>query len=189
MLSYSELRAGVTFVLDGEPYRVLEYSFLRMQQRKPVAQTKIKSLKSGKVVNRNFHQNETFEEANIEKEKAKFLYNHRGEYWFQRGNDPKNRIMLQEELLGDPVHFLKPNTELSLDVFRGEIINVEIPIKMDLKVKEAPPGVKGDSAQGGAKEIILETGAKITAPLFVNEGDIVRVNTESGIYIERVEKA
>ncbi len=189
MLSYSELRSGVTFVLDGEPYKVLEYNFLRMQQRKPVAQTKIKNLRTGKILNRTFHQNESFEEADIEKEKARFLYTHRGEYWFQRGSEAKNRIELKEDVLGDAVRFLKPNTEVDLDVFRGDIINVEIPIKIDLKVTEAPPGLKGDSAQGGSKEIVLETGAKITAPLFVNEGDIVRINTESGTYIERVEKA
>jgi len=188
MLSYSELRAGVTFVMDDEPYRVIEYNFLRMQQRKPVAQTKIKNLKSGKVTNRTFHQNESFEEADIEKEKAKFLYTHRGEYWFQRGSDQKNRVQLKEDALGEAARFLKPNTEVALDVFRDEIITVEIPIKMDLKVAEAPPGVKGDSATGGNKEVILETGAKINTPLFVNEGDIIRVNTESGQYIERVEK-
>ncbi|KKU51764.1 MAG: hypothetical protein A3F26_02320 [Candidatus Ryanbacteria bacterium RIFCSPHIGHO2_12_FULL_47_12b] len=188
MLSYSELRAGVTFVMDGDPYQVLEYNFLRMQQRKPVAQTKIKNLRTGKVINRTFHQNESFVEADIEKEKSKFLYAHRGEYWFQRGGDPKNRIILKEDLLGNAIKFLVQNTEVILDTFKDEIINVEIPIKIDLKVTQAPPGVKGDSAQGGSKEIILETGAKITSPLFINEGDIIRVNTQTGEYVERVEK-
>lgn len=188
MLSYSELRQGVTFVMDGDPYRVLEYNFLRMQQRKPVAQTKIKNLRTGKVTSRMFHQNESFEEANIEKEKATFLYTHRDEYWFRRGDDPKNRIQLNPDIIEDIIPYLLPNMEVTLDVFEDDIINVEIPIKLDYKVKEAPPGLRGDSAQGGSKEIILENGLKITAPLFINEGDVIRVNTQTGEYIERVEK-
>lgn len=188
MLSYSELRQGVTFVMDGDPYRVLEYSFLRMQQRKPVAQTKIKNLRSGKVTSRTFHQNESFEEADIEKGKAVFLYTNRGEYWFHKAGNPKDRFVLKEELIEEVAPYLKSNMEVSLDLFDEQIINVEIPIKLDFKVKEAPPGIKGDSATGGNKEIVLENGLKINAPLFINEGDVVRVNTQSGEYIERVEK-
>ncbi|MEK7643188.1 MAG: elongation factor P [Patescibacteria group bacterium] len=188
MLSYSELKIGTTFVIDGEPYKVLEYNFLRMQQRKPVAQTKIKNLKTGKVTSRTFHQNESFAEADIEKEKALFLYAHRNEYWFRRGNDPKNRATLSEEVVGDAGHYLIANTDVSLNVFNDEVINIEIPIKMDFKVKEAPPNVKGDSATGGNKEIILENGLRINAPLFINEGDVIRINTDTGQYVERVEK-
>ena len=175
--------------MDGEPYLVLEYNFLRMQQRKPVAQTKIKNLRTGKITSRMFHQNESFQEADIEKQKAKFLYGHRGEYWFQKLDNTKNRLLLKEDILGSTPRYLVPNTEIIFDVFKDEIINVEIPVKMDFKVKEAPPGIRGDSAQGGSKEVILETGLKITAPLFVNEGDIIRINTETGEYVERVSKA
>lgn len=189
MLSYSELRPGVTFILEGDPYEILEYAFLRMQQRKPVAQTKIKNLRTGKIISRTFHQNESFEEADIEKEKAVYLYGHRGEFWFRKGNDPKNRFLLKENILGDTVRFLKPDTEITADIFKGEIINIEIPVKMDLYVKVAPPGIRGDSAQGGSKEIVLETGYKLNAPLFINEGDIIRVNTQTGEYVERVSKA
>ena len=188
MLSYSELKPGTTFIVDGEPYQVLEYNFLRMQQRKPVAQTKIKNLKTGKIVQRMFHQNESFPEANIEKQKAVFLYTNRGEYWFHKPGNPKERFMLKETIIGEAGHFLVPNTEIMTDVFEGEIINIEIPIKMDFKVQEAPPGIKGDSATGGAKEIIIETGYKLNAPLFINEGDIIRINTQTGAYVERVEK-
>ena len=188
MLSYSELKPGTTFIVDGEPYQVLEYNFLRMQQRKPVAQTKIKNLKTGKIVQRMFHQNESFPEANIEKQKAVFLYTNRGEYWFHKPGNPKERFMLKETIIGEAGHFLVPNTEIMTDVFEGEIINIEIPIKTDFKVKEAPPGIKGDSATGGAKEIIIETGYKLNAPLFINEGDIIRINTQTGAYVERVEK-
>lgn len=174
--------------MDGDPYEVLEYNFLRMQQRKPVAQTKIKNLRSGKVSSRTFHQNESFAEAEIEKQKAIFLYTNRGEFWFRKPDDPKARFMVQEDLLGDAVHYLIPNTEVNINVFAEKFIGVDIPIKMDFRVKSAPPGLRGDSAQGGSKEIILETGFKLNAPLFINEDDVIRVNTQTGEYVERVEK-
>jgi|SRR3989344_4283588 len=189
MLTYSDLKKGVLFVLDGEPYEVLEYEFLRMQQRKPVAKTKIKSLMTGKVHERNFHYSDNFEEAHIEKESVKYLYNHRGEFWFSEADNPSKRFTLKEDAIGEPAKFLKPNTEVTAVKFGDKIINIEIPIKMDLKVKEAPPGIRGDTAQGGTKAATLESGAIINVPLFVNAGDIVRVNTETGAYVERVEKS
>ena len=206
MLTYNDLKKGVMFVLDGEPYEVLEYEFLRMQQRKPVAKTKIKSLVSGKVVERNFHYSDSFEEADILKETVKFLYNHRGEFWFSRpaeagrgsrlaseserapSKGAADRFSLKEDVIGEPARFLRPNTDVTAVRFRDKIINIEMPIKIDLKVKEAPPGIRGDTAQGGTKAATLETGATINVPLFVNTGDIVRVNTETGTYAERVEK-
>jgi len=199
MLTYNDLKKGVMFVLEGEPYEVLEYEFLRMQQRKPVAKTKIKSLITGKVHERNFHYSDNFEEAEIEKEPVKFLYSHRGEFWFSEPADPAKRFTLKEDVIGAPAKFLKPNTEVTAVKFsdpafvkdyggQGKIINIEVPIKMDLKVKEAPPGLRGDTAQGGTKTAVLESGATISVPLFVNSGDVVRVNTETGSYVERVEK-
>lgn len=189
MLTYNDLRKGTIFVLDGEPYEVLEYAFLRMQQRKPVAKTKILNLLNGKIVERNFHQNETFEEAEIDKEPIKYIYNHRDEYWFTVKNDPSKRFSLTETLLGSKARFLKPNSEVVAFKFGDKIMKIDIPIKMDLKVKETQPGIKGDTAQGGSKPAILETGAKVTVPLFVNVGDTVRINTETGDYVERMEKS
>lgn len=210
MLAYNDLRAGVTFVLEGQPYEVLEFNFLRMQQRKPVAQTKIKNLFTGKIVTRNFHMNESFEEAEIEKETVKFLYANRpastrtasprlrggagrqgeadNEYWFSAKDNPAARFKLTAETLGDAAKFLKGNTEVIAFKWNEKLINISPPIKVDLKVTEAPPGLRGDTAQGGTKPATLETGAIISVPLFVNVGDIVRVNTETGTYVERVEK-
>lgn len=188
MLTYNDLKKGVTFELDGQPYEVLEYEFLRMQQRKPVAKTKIKNLITGKIVERNFHMNESFEEAEIEKEEVKHLYTHKGDYWFSAKGNPSARFSLKEDVIGAPAKFLVPNTFVTADRFKGNIINIEIPIKMDLTVTEAPPGFRGDTAQGGSKPATLETGAVVSVPLFVNEGDVIRVNTETGAYVERVEK-
>lgn len=185
MLSYNELKPGVIFILDGQPYAVTEYNFMRMQQRKPVAQTKIKNIITGKVSERTFHQNESFEEAEIDRSPLKYLYAHKNEYWFCEPGNPKNRTMLKEEILGGKAKFLKPNSEATALKFGEQIISIELPVKMSLKVIEAPPGIKGNTAQGGTKPVTLETGAKINVPLFVNEDDIIVVNTETGEYVGR----
>jgi len=189
MLTYNDLKAGTIFTLDGEPYEVLEYEFLRMQQRKPVAKTKILNLLNGKIVERNFHQNENFEEAEIDRVPVKYLYNHKDQFWFSAKDNPANRFMLEEATLGSKSQFMKPNTEVTALKWGEKIISIQIPIKIDLKIKEAPPGIKGDTAQGGSKVAILETGAKVDVPLFVNTGDIIRINSETGKYVERMEKS
>lgn len=189
MLSYNELKVGTLFIKDGDPYEVLEYAFIRMQQRKPVTQLKIKNLISGKVQNYSAHQNESFEEAEIDQVPVTFIYHNKGEYWFHEKGNPKNRFALQDDVVGDAAHYLKQNTEVKAFKFGEKIINIEIPVKVDLKVTEAPPAIKGDTAQGGTKTVTLETGGKANVPLFINEGDIIRINTASGDYVERVEKA
>lgn len=189
MIAYNELKKGTIFVLDEEPYEILEYEFLRMQQRKPVAKTKILNLLNGKIVERNFHQNENFEEAEIDRVPVKYLYNHKNQFWFSAKDNPANRFMLEETALGSKSQFMKPNTEVTALKWGEKIISIQIPIKIDLKVKEAPPGIKGDTAQGGSKVAILETDARVDVPLFVNTGDIIRINSETGKYVERMEKS
>ncbi|PIR89315.1 MAG: elongation factor P [Candidatus Harrisonbacteria bacterium CG10_big_fil_rev_8_21_14_0_10_40_38] len=189
MLSYTDLKKGVLFVMEGQPYQVLEYEFLRMQQRKPVAKTKIRNLITGKIAERSFHMNESFDEADIEKRSVKFLYSNKGEFWFCEIDNPSARFSLGEDIIGTPAKFLKQNTEVTADYFDEKIINIEVPVKLDLEVKETPPGIRGDTASGGSKPATLETGAIVNVPFFVNVGDVVRVNTETGSYVERVEKA
>ncbi len=185
-LAYTDLGKGVLFIMDGSPYEVLESHFLRMQQRKAVVQTRIRNLITGKVLDRNFQPSDSFEEAEIEKRAATFIYANRGEYWFHEKGNPKNRFSLSAELLGERGQFLKPNTEVTTMVFNDKVIKIDLPIKMEFKVVEAPPSIKGNTAQGGTKQVTLEGGAKVNAPLFVNEGDTVRINTETGQYVERV---
>lgn len=131
MLTYNDLRKGTIFLLDGEPYEVLEYEFLRMQQRKPVAKTKIKNLINGKITERNFHQNETFEEAEIIKQPVKHLYNNRGQFWFSRpvetgrGSPPKGaaaRFFLTEEIVGSSGKFLKKSWLIFFGNYRAFIV-------------------------------------------------------------------
>lgn len=189
MLSYNELRPGMIFVRNGQPHKVLEYEFLRMQQRKPVAQLKTKNLITGQVSDYTAHQNESFEEADVDTLPILFLYQHRGEFWFQEPGNPKNRFSLPASNIGNMQKYLKPNTEVKALKFHDKIVSIELPVKIDLKVVEAPPGIRGDTAQGGSKMVKLETGAEISVPLFINEGDTIRLNTETGEYVERVEKA
>lgn len=186
MLSYTELKKGTLFVLDGDPYEVLEMNFLRMQQRKATVNTKIRNLITGKILDRNWQASDSFEEAEVERKTAIFIYMSRGEFWFHEKGNPKARFMLSGDIIGNSAQFLKPNTEVTTYTFNGKVIKVEVPIKMDFKVIEAPPGIKGNTAQGGTKQIVIEGGAKINAPLFVNEGDMIRVNTQTGDYVERV---
>ncbi len=175
MLEYNEITVRKYIVVNGEPYEVIDNNIFRMQQRKPQNKTKLRSLISGRVMEMTFHASDKVEEAEIEKSEVKFLYVNRNEWWFCAKDNPADRFKLEESLLGDGAKFLKP-----------KIIGVKLPIKVELKVTESEPAVKGDTAKGGSKTVTLETGAKMNVPMFVNEGDVIRVNTETAEYVERV---
>lgn len=187
-LGINDLKSGVFFIYEGQPYVVLETHHLKMQQRRPTMQTKFKNMLNGKLYERNFQQSDVFEEADIIRQNVKFLYSHRDEYWFSHQNDPSQRFKLDKEIIGEAVKYLKPNTILNAILFNQKIINLELPIKMDFKVIEAPPTIRGDTAQGGVKQVKIETGALVNVPLFINEEDVIRLNTQSDEYVERVEK-
>jgi len=186
MLEYNEILTRRHIIVDGEPYEVLEAHIFRMQQRKPQNKTKLRNMITGSVKEMTFHQSEKVEEADIETKEVKYLYNNRGEWWFCEANDPSKRFKLDEAILGEGRVFIKPNTVIDAMVFEEKIIGVELPVKVELKVTEAPPAVKGDTAKGGNKQVTLETGAVINAPLFINEGDVIRVNVTTKEYVERV---
>lgn len=188
MLEYNEITVRKYIVFEGEPYEVLSSHVFRKQMRKPVNATKLKNLISGRVVEHSFGATDKAEEADIESRKVKFLYANRGEWWFSEENDPSKRFKIEESVIGTASKFLKANSLVEVEMFEEKIFKVILPIKIELKVTDAPPAVKGDTAKGGNKVITLETGATINAPIFVAEGDVVRVNTETGEYVERVSK-
>jgi len=169
-------------------YEVLDANFLRMQQRKPVMKVKMRDMLSGKVKETSFQPSDQLGEAELSRMQASFLYETRGQYWFCEVGNPKNRFSLTPDALSGKEKFLKPNTEVTSLSWNDKLISVKLPIKMDFKVVTAPPAIKGDTASGGGKQVELETGVRITVPLFVNEGDTVRVNTETESYVERVQK-
>jgi len=188
MLEYNEIVERKYIIMDGAPYEVLSSHVFRKQQRKPVNATKLKNMISGKVTEYSFHVSEKIEEAEIDNREIKYLYNNKGEYWFSLPSDPSKRFAIKEEEAGIQARFLKPNSTITQLLFGEQSIGLKFPITVDLKVTEAPPNIKGDSSTSGGKVITLETGATITAPLFVNVGDVIRVNTETGEYRERVGK-
>ncbi len=186
MLEYNEIVERKFIILDGTPYEVINSHVFRKQQRKPVNATKLKNFITGKITERSFHQSEKVEEAEIIAREIKYLYTNKGEYWFSEIDDPGKRFQLVAEMVGTQGKFLKQNSIVKSLVFNENIIGLKLPIKVELRVTEAPPAVKGDTVTGGTKQITLETGAVINAPLFVNEGDVIRVNTETEEYTERV---
>ncbi len=188
MLDYNEIKPKRFIIWNGEPCEVLDSHIFRKQQRKPVNQVKLKNLISGKVVETSFHQSEKVEEADLDKKIIIFIYSRGNEYWFHTAGDKSDRFSLSSDILGSQANFLKNGMEIDALIFNEKIIGVKFPIKMELEVTEAPPSVKGNTAQGGDKRVVVETGASVTAPLFINEGDIIRVNTETAEYVERVEK-
>ena len=189
VLSYNEILPKSIILYNGEPYEVLSSHVFRMQQRKPVNQTKLRHLVSGKVLEISFHQNESVAKAEVGKMEANYLYTNRGESWFAEVGNAKNRFAFPEAVAHDRVQWLAPNSVVEVLTHDDKPLTVKIPIKVELKVAEAPPNVKGDTATGGMKPVKLATGAMVNVPLFINTGDIIRINTDSGLYTERVEKA
>jgi len=192
MLTHTDLKKGTQFIYEKQPWEVIESLLVKMAQRRPVVQTKIKNLITGSVQEKNFQQGDVFGEAELVKKNIKFLYSApvRGgagtiQYFFCEENDPSKRFFFTDEQLGKQAKFFKPNSFVEGILFNEQIINVKSSIKVTLKVKEAPPGIKGDRAQGGTKEVTLESGATIQVPLFIEEGDLVEINTELGEYVKR----
>ena len=184
----NDLKPGIIINYQNNPYEVLEAKHLHMERGGAVVETRLKNLKTGTVLNRNFKPSDSFEELETEKKELIFLYQHRGEYFFQDEN--KKRISLKENLIDSNVRkFLKPNSSVEILTIDDEIIRINLPIKIELQVKQAPPSIKGNTAQGENKTVVLETGAEISVPLFIEQGDVVLINTQTGTYVERIKKA
>ncbi len=186
MLEYNEITLGKVIIFDGEPWEVIASHVFRKQQRKPVNATKLRNMISGRVTENSFHQSEKVKEADIDMKDIKFIYEAKGEYWFHEDGSPSKRFALKQEQIGNGYQFLKKDALLKAMIFEEKVIGVKMPIKVELKVVEAPPSTKGNTAQGGNKVVKVETGASVNTPLFINEGDIIRINTEDGQYTERV---
>jgi elongation factor P len=188
-VQYNEILPKKTVVMDGDPYIVLTSNIAKKDRAKASNNVKMRNLRSGGVVDKTFHQADVLEEAFVEKRDVKFLYNNRGEFFFCPPENPKDRFSFTEDIIGDAAKFMKENSIVEALVFDDVIMSITVPVKVELKVKEAAPAVKGNTSSGATKEVIVETGAVVFVPMFINEGDIISINTESGLYTERVEKA
>lgn len=193
MLDYNEASLHKYIIYENEPWEVIASHVFRKQQRKPVNAVKLRNLITGRITEVSFHVSDRVEEADIDKQEVKYLYTNRGEFWFSEAKDPSKRFQLPEEMIGPGAKFLKPNTIVDAMLFDDpakdkarKIIGIKFPIKMELRVVEAHDAVRGNTAQGATKVVRLETGAEIQVPMFIKEGDVVRVNTETGEYTDRV---
>lgn len=185
MIGVTELRKGVTFELDGELYKVLEYQHHKPGRGNAVIRTKLRNLRTGVIVERTFPSGDRVQEVRLDHSTVQYLY-HDGDLYYFMDTETFEQPALPAEALGDAVNYLVEGAILQLSTYQGEPIEVELPITVDLKVVEAEPGVKGDTAQGGSKRVVLETGLAINAPLFIEVGDVVRVDTRTGEYVTRV---
>ena len=186
MLEYNEITEKKYIVYEGEPYEVLTSHVFRKQQRKPVNAVKMRNLITGSIKEVSFHVSEKVDEAEMESKDIKYLYANKGEYWFCEEKDASKRFTLPEQTLGQGIKFLKQNSVVSAMVFEEKIIGIKMPIKVELKVTESQPAVRGDTVKGGNKLVTLETGATVNVPMFVEQGDVIRLNTETGEYTDRV---
>ena len=189
-LDYDEIKQRKFILVDGVPFEILESHVARTQKRKPQNQVKMRNLLNGKVIPGTFHASDTAEEADISRREAKFLYESKGEFWFCDPKDPSKRFEISEDIIESKAKFLKPNTIVDIKIFEYEdeerVIGITLPVKMNFLVKEAPPSMKGNTAAGGGKLVTIETGAKITTPLFIEAGETIVVNTDTEEYVERL---
>lgn len=185
MLSITELKTGTAIDWRGEPYVVIAYEHGKLGRGGAFVRAKLRNILTGNILEETFKGAIQVPEANIEKRKASFLYHDQDNLVFM---DSENfeQFEIPQKSLGSVSGFIKEGAEVMAMLFKGKVISVELPIKVELKVVESPPGVKGDTASGATKTAKLETGATINVPLFVNEGDLIRVNTQEGTYVERV---
>lgn len=183
MISTSEFEKGMVIEVDGEPYLILDYQFVKPGKGTAFVRTTLKHVKNKKVIEKSFRSQERFEELDLDYKKVNYLYSDRQNSVFIDKNN--QRISVPLEITREKIPYLKPQTEVQLVYLEDELIDVKIPVKVTLKVKEAPPAVKGDTVTGATKTVTLETGLKINVPIFIKEGEEIIVNTETGQYVER----
>jgi elongation factor P len=185
MLNFNEIKTGKIIEINNEPYVIVNSNHHKMARGGAILKTKLKNVFTGSVLEKTFQGNDKAQEAEIEKQKADFLYQNETEAYFMN-NSNYEQFSISLEEIGEQFRFLKEGVEVNVLYFQDRPVTIELPIKMEFKVISSPPGVKGNSAGNVTKTIEIETGTKINAPLFINEGDVIKVNTDTGEYVERV---
>lgn len=185
MISSGELRKGNTVVVDGELVKVLDFQHVKMGRGSAFVRVQMRNLRTGSTTERTFQSGSKFEQARLERRTVQHLYNDGDNYTFM-DTETFEQPVLNASLLGDVVKYLKEGMTIDLLTYRDQPIDVEIPSSVDLRVEQTDPGFRGDTATGGSKPATLETGVVVQVPLFINEGDVLKIDTRSGSYIERV---
>ena len=185
-INFGDLSRGLVIELDGQPWQIMDYERHKMQQRAPVTRIKLKNLISGAVVERTFQRYDTaFSLADMDNRQAQFLYTD-GSFYYFLDQETFDQYELTKELLAGTLDYLKEQMVVEVVFYKGSVINVNLPIHVDLKVADAPPAFRGDTTQGGSKPATLETGLRVNVPMFITPGTVVRVDTRTGAYTERV---
>ena len=184
MISTSQFKAGVIIKYNNDMYEILEYQLVKMQQRQPIVRTRMRNHKNGGVIEQPFRSGEKFEDVYLENKPIQYLYSEGDKYHFM-DSESYHEVVVNVSVLGDVVKFLKDNSEATGRFCNEEMISVELPASVSLKITETEPGIRGDTAKSGTKPAKLETGTTIKVPLFVNTGDTIRVDTRTGDYLER----
>ena len=185
MIDVNGLRKGVTFTMDGELYKVIEYQHHKPGRGKAVIRTKLRNLRSGSTMDKNFISGDRVQDIRLDHQTVQYLYSDEDFYYFM-DVETYDQFPLAAAVLEDAKPFMIENMEIELSSYEGEPIDVELPITVDLEVVEAPPGFAGDTASGATKEVTLVTGFKLQVPLFIEEGDVLRIDTRDGRYVTRV---
>jgi elongation factor P len=185
MIDAGELRKGVVIELDGDIYQILEYQHVKMQQRQPVVKLKLRGVRTGTFIERNFQSGDKVATVFLEHRPVQYLYND-GHLSYFMDNETYEQFVLTPAQIGDDTKFLREGLALEILTSKGNTVAIELPASVELRVTETEPGFKGDRATAGTKPAKLETGATVQVPLFINTGDIVKINTRTGAYVEKI---
>ncbi len=185
MISANELRTGVTFEIDGQAFVVIQFTHIKPGKGSPFVRLKMKNLMTGNVIEQTFRPDEKVKSAYLEHKKMQYLYESDGVYTFM-DSETYEQISLTKDDLGDAVNYLIENISVDVVYFLEKPVSVELPTFIEATIVKSDPGVKGDTATGANKPAQIETGFTVMVPLFVNEGDKIRIDTRSGEYLERV---
>lgn len=184
-IGYGELKKGMSIEIEGEPYSVVDYERSKMQQRAPVMRIRFRNLLTGRVVDKTFSGYDvSFTPADVERRKSQYIYQD-GDFYYFMDNESYDQFPMDQEQVAGTLDFIVEQMEVDLIFFKGTPITLELPITVDLKVINSPPGVRGDTATGASKEATVETGLVLQVPLFVKEGDVIKIDTRTGQYISR----
>lgn len=184
MISSTDFRTGLTIEIDGSAWQIVDFQHVKPGKGAAFVRTKIKNVETGAVVERTFNPNEKMPAAHLDNRNMQYLYESDGNYTFM-DSETYEQMELTKDQLGDALNYLMENMDVSIQSFKGKIIGISLPNSVNLKVVECEPGVKGNTATGATKMAKLETGYDVRVPLFINEGDVLRIDTRTGNYIER----
>lgn len=184
MISTSDFRTGVTIEIDNDVWQVVDFQHVKPGKGAAFVRTKMKNVRTGAVIERTFNPNEKLPKAHVDRREMQYLYESDGEMVFM-DNETYDQVNMTEEQLGDAKKFLKENMSIGVMFFQGNVIGVDLPNSVELEVIETDPGIRGDTATGGTKPAKVETGYVVKVPLFINIGDVLRIDTRTGDYIER----